>query len=105
MTIYKVFVDDNFHYQDESERYEYGQFQELGEAIATCRRLVDADLVHMASNARDASDLYGLWVMFGTDPFILLEPPAPGAVPFAANRYARSRCRAITAAGPPPDDR
>ena len=31
---YSVYVDDNYHYQDESERYKLGDFATLDEAIA-----------------------------------------------------------------------
>jgi hypothetical protein len=43
---FQVFVDDNFHIYDESERYQLGTFDTLDEAIAACRNLVDRDLAH-----------------------------------------------------------
>src|SRR5512139_1143390 len=38
---YEVFVDDNFHYMDESERYKLGTFKTCEEATAVCKRIVD----------------------------------------------------------------
>ena len=44
MSQYKVMVDDNFHYMDEDERWEYGTFPTVEEALAACRKVVDASL-------------------------------------------------------------
>ncbi|NIR63564.1 MAG: hypothetical protein GWN55_04270, partial [Phycisphaerae bacterium] len=38
---FKVFVDDNFHYQDKSERYELGEFETFEAAVNTCKSIVD----------------------------------------------------------------
>jgi hypothetical protein len=38
---YVVFVDDNFHYMDEEERYKSGDYATLEEAVSKCRRIVD----------------------------------------------------------------
>jgi len=42
---YRVLVDDNFHYMDESERYELGKFKTLEAAVAACKRIVDEFLI------------------------------------------------------------
>lgn len=34
---YEVYVDDNFHFMDESERYKLGAFETCEEAIAACK--------------------------------------------------------------------
>jgi hypothetical protein len=39
---YQVLIDDNFHYQDESERVKHGVFATSEEAVAACRSIVDA---------------------------------------------------------------
>jgi hypothetical protein len=41
MSLYKVMVDDNFHYREEDERWEFGTFAAAEAAIAACRKLVD----------------------------------------------------------------
>ena len=38
---YTVFVDDNFHYMDESERYKLGEFPDCASAVAACKQIVD----------------------------------------------------------------
>jgi hypothetical protein len=38
---YWVLIDDNFHYQDESERIAYDQFETTDEAVAACRAIVE----------------------------------------------------------------
>ena len=38
---FTVLVDDYFHYKDESERYELGEFEDLATAVAACRRIAD----------------------------------------------------------------
>ena len=38
---YAVFVDDNFHYMNEDERYKDGNYATLEEAISKCQRIVD----------------------------------------------------------------
>jgi hypothetical protein len=45
---YKIMVDDNFHYMDDEDRYELGIFSTIEEAIAACKRIVDADLTELA---------------------------------------------------------
>ena len=38
---YQLYVDDNFHYQDESERYLAGEYDTLEEALAAAKGIVD----------------------------------------------------------------
>ena len=42
---YKVLVDDNYHYMDESKRYELGEFHSYEEAVAASKRIVDEYLL------------------------------------------------------------
>lgn len=97
---YVVMVDDNFHYQDESERYQLGTFNTLEEAITACKEIVDKFLID--SHAGDmwkncsfwskgeAHNLYTYYVLFGEDPWIasgqLQDHP-----PFSAWKYAEQR--------------
>ena len=55
---YKVMVDDNFHYQDEDERWQYGVFLTEEEAIAACKRIVDSDLESNFKPGMTATELY-----------------------------------------------
>jgi len=38
---YKIFVDDNFHYMDESHRYKLGEYDNLEKAIAGFTSMID----------------------------------------------------------------
>ena len=38
---YKVFVDDNFHYMDESERYVSGEYESYDVVVTACKAIVD----------------------------------------------------------------
>ena len=42
--IFTVFVDDNFNYQDEDERWVAGEFSSYEEAVAACKNIVDQSL-------------------------------------------------------------
>lgn len=90
--MWTVFVDDNFHYQDESERYELGKFESYEQALAKCRQVVDDFLEGRSAESADA--LYDNYVSFGEDPFII-GPDQGGR--FSAWDYARQRCNALFA--------
>ncbi len=87
---YIVMVDDNFHYQDESERRKLGDFATYTEAIAACKDLVDEYLQDTYSADKTAAQRLDLYKSFGPDPFIVTDDPAvPG---FSAWTYAKERC-------------
>jgi hypothetical protein len=84
--IYRVFVDDNYHYMDESERYELGSFTTLDAAVAACRRIVDDFLQANYTPGMRAAQLYALYTAFGEEPFV-----AEAGDAFSAWRYAEQR--------------
>ncbi len=94
--LFDVFVDDNFHYQDESERYKHGEYETWEEAVATCKRIVDADLLHLYKAGESTTELYYSYTSFGEDPFIR---PAPHGERFSAWEYAQQRCEEICTNG------
>lgn len=85
MNKFRVFVDDNFHYMDESERYIAGEFDTLEEAIAKCKSIVD-EFISSADPMTDPEKAYETYVNFGEDPWIA------GDASFSAWDYARERC-------------
>jgi hypothetical protein len=88
-------VDDNFHYMDKEERWEYGTFATVEEALRACRQLVDDWLLHNHRPGMTADELYRQYTGFGDDPFIVA-PHAPDAgVLFSAWDYARQRVQAL----------
>ena len=64
MTKYVVMVDDNFHFADEAERYEAGEFDTYEEAEALCREIVQKSL------KESGCDFEG-WKHYGDSPFIV----------------------------------
>ena len=93
---FEVFVDDNFHYQDESERYKHGEYDTWEEAVETCKKLVDGELLHLYKPGESAGELYFSYTSFGEDPFIR---PAPRGERFSAWEYAQQRCEEISTNG------
>jgi len=104
MTHYKVLVDDNFHYMDESERWELGVFSTAEEAIARCKAMINDELEgYYDSNPGITADkLYDLYVSFGSDPFII--PSEKGdPVDFHAWNYAKKRSQFLIDRGAKPE--
>jgi hypothetical protein len=95
-TGYKVLIDDNFHFMDEDHRYEHGTFGTADEAVAACKRIVDNELTYMLKPDMTAEDLYGLWVMFAEDPYVMPLNRTEARVDFAACEYAKERCEVLT---------
>lgn len=91
---YQVFVDDNFHYMNEDERYLKGEYDTLEEAISVAKAIVDECLEKGKDSFDNADDLHANYRGFGEDPFIM---GAGGGVPFSAWKYARERCEEIYA--------
>ena len=91
---FEVFVDDNFHYQDESERYKYGEYETYEKAVEVCKEIVDGELLHLYEQEKSAAELYFSYTSFGEDPFIRPSPPRER---FSAWNYAQQRCEEICA--------
>jgi hypothetical protein len=90
---FRVLVDDNYHYMDESERWTLGEYATYAEALAACTRLVDACLQEGYAPGKTAEALYGYYTMFGDDPFIVELSNSPDTSPgFSAWTYAKARC-------------
>ena len=99
MSPYKVMVDDNFHYMEEDERWEYGTFASAEEALDACRRLVDEALMAEYRDGATAEQLFVRYTSFGDDPFIVALDDAD-KVDFSASAYAEQRAMELTMAGP-----
>jgi hypothetical protein len=92
---YKVLIDDNFHFMDEDHRYEHDSFETADEAVAACKRIVDEELTYMLKPGMTPDALYGLWVMFGEDPYVMRVDRTDAPVDFAACDYAKERCEVL----------
>jgi hypothetical protein len=91
--IYKVFVDDNYHYMDKDRRYTHGEFETLEAAVEAAKRIVDDGLLSDYQAGMSASTLYSRYTMFGEDPWV----SGPGKSDFSAWKYAESRCEILCA--------
>ena len=89
---YTVFVDDNYHYMDEEERYKLGDFATLDEAIGACKRVVDQFLNDEVDHDSTAAEQYAQYIGFGPDPFIVTNDPDAAHPLFSARDYARGKC-------------
>jgi hypothetical protein len=83
---YKVFVDDNFHYMDEDERYFLGEFDTAEAAVAACQKVVNEWLEEHYKPGMTAAELSTQYAFFGEDPFIM--GGGSGEVLFSAHQYA-----------------
>lgn len=88
---YTVFVDDNYHFMDERERYTLGEFDDYASAVAACKRIVDEYPLAGDDGSQTAEELYDSYVAGGEDPFII----PPGTLNFSAWTYAREQCYKI----------
>ena len=91
---YEVYVDDNFHYMDEDERYKLGEFDTAEEAIAAAKKIVDDFLELGYRPGMTPRELFVGYRDFGEDPFIRSDDPT---CKFSAWDYARVRSEEICA--------
>jgi hypothetical protein len=94
---YKVLIDDNYHFTDESERIQHGVFATADQAIVACKQIVDECLQPMLQPGITAAALYGQYKDFGDDPYIMPVDPNDSPVGFSAWEYAKERCQVLGA--------
>ena len=83
---YSVMVDDNFHYMDEEQRYEFGTFATYEEAVAACKKIVDEELRDMLKQGTKPEALSATWALYGSDPFIVGGPRRFSARDYVAEK-------------------
>jgi hypothetical protein len=89
---YTVFVDDNFHYMDESYRYKLGVYPTWDEALQAAKAIVDEFLTENKAKTSSAEDLMAAYCHYGEDPFI----DSPDAFKkFSARKYAQEKCKEL----------
>jgi hypothetical protein len=99
MPNYRVLINDNAHYMDESERADHGVFCDADGAIAACKEIVDDGLNTMWKPGTTAKELYELYIAFGPDPFVVPHSPNDPDVEFSAWTYAKKRCKDLVRSG------
>jgi hypothetical protein len=95
MSKFRVLINDNAHYMDESERSADGVFANADEAIAACKAIVDDELNTMWKPGTTANELYELYIAFGPDPFVVPLNPKDPEVEFSAWTYAKEQCQEL----------
>lgn len=88
---FDIFIDDNFHYMDESERIHRGSFDTFEEALAEARRIVETSVRSSYRPGMSFNELWEQYKTFGDDPFI-----SSGG--FSAWSYAAEVVRNLVAA-------
>ncbi|HEX8600854.1 MAG TPA: hypothetical protein VF952_20330 [Chloroflexia bacterium] len=86
---YKVLVNDNFHYMDASESYQFAEFDSCTAAVTACVKIVDDYLLANYKPGMTTEELYRNYTTFGEDPFVLTKDEQ---CQFSAWNYARQRC-------------
>lgn len=89
MKKYLVYVDDNFHIWDESERYKLGEFDTREEAITTSKLKVDEYFERIKKGEHSFKELWEGYILYGEDPFISNDD---NEIQFSAWEYAKQRC-------------
>lgn len=88
---YAVHILDNFHFMDQSEEYDSGNFDTYEEAVAKCKAILDDFLESAYQQGETAEQLYGTYVHYGESPIIWGDKLGN----FDSNVYARMRCNEI----------
>ena len=68
---YQLRIYDNFHYMDESEAYDTGEFETYEEALNAAKKIVDDFLMHNWEPGITESELIDQYTSFGEDPDII----------------------------------
>ncbi len=89
MSKYEVYVDDNFHNGDESERYRLGEFATREEALAACQAKVNEYFDRVVKGKHSFKELWEGYMLYGEDPFISNDD---SETRFSAWEYAKQRC-------------
>ncbi|MDQ2665582.1 MAG: hypothetical protein M3Z05_06200 [Gemmatimonadota bacterium] len=91
---FQVFIDDNFHHADESERSEAGAYATYEEAEAAARAIVEQSVRREYKPGMTSAELWEHYTSFGEDPFIR---PEPEGVHFNGWDFAREVSERVAA--------
>ena len=92
---FQLFLDDNFHYADESARVPLGVYNTLAEAVSKAVEVVDDYLKSAHTPGMSAGDLMASYCLFGEDPFIIDTDSTSSKVHFQAREYARVQSEVV----------
>ena len=86
MKKYHLRVYDNFHYGDDSEAYDYGQYDSYDLALTAAKKMVESSLRHEYKPGMTKDDLLVSYLFYGEDPIIV--PNKSDRERFSARDYA-----------------
>jgi hypothetical protein len=89
---YQVYVDNNFRYLDESERYLAGSYMDCETALKKCVEIVENSLSNEHKPGMSEKELVDRYKSFGEDPWI--SSPHEGCR-FSAWKYVERRAKEI----------
>ena len=89
---YQVYVDNNFHYLDESERYLAGSYADCETALKKCVEIVENSLLNEYKPGMSERELVDRYKSFGEDPWI---SSPHDECRFSAWEYAERRAKVI----------
>ena len=91
---YKVYVDDNSHYQDNSQRYLKGSYTDCEAAVNASKQIVDDFLAKAYGKDKTEDQLWSNYTNWGEEPFIVAIEGEKDCS-FSAWDYAKERIKAI----------
>jgi hypothetical protein len=86
---YRVLVDSNEEYMDESARYIAGRYDDCAAAIGRCKYIVDQFLLSSYREGMTAEHLFMTYKAYGEDPWV---SSGDDSCTFSAWTYAAERC-------------
>jgi len=86
---YFLRIFDNFHYTDESEAYDHGEYETYEYALIDAKAIVDRFLIHSWKHGITPENLFSQWDDFGEDPAICSDGHYNHVV-FSARTYAQT---------------
>jgi hypothetical protein len=89
---FKVYVDENSHYKDESERYLKGDYADCETAVDVCKQIIDDFLKKAYGKDKTADQLWREYTTWGEDPFIVVTEGENNCA-FSAWDYAKDRIK------------
>ena len=92
---FEVWVDDNWHFMAEDERYSGGRYATYEEALRRAHEIVDRSLEESYLPGITAPELHGRYTSYGEDPWLV--PTPDGVERFSAWSYAEERAWAFLA--------
>ena len=90
---FKVYVDENSHYHDKSERYLKGNYHDCSTAVNVCKQIVDDFLEKTYAEGKTESQLWREYTQWGEDPFIVVAEE--DSCSFSAWDYAKEHIKEI----------